>query len=390
MKFGPYIFQDLSRQKIIKYLVEDEVIMSWNVLKKSILILGLGAAIHVVWIIWKLFVLSMPHLMQWVNVPLMQTQLKFNIVFLCAHLALIYPCIRYKNSESAQKILPFVTVAVLVVSLLRDGYSVGVFSPATMIGYVSLVAVGCVLLPRVIVYSAFIPATLFLIGCAYLSFLGPLPYGPLFNLGHDIFHQNSFWLLSMAFFISPILITCMLLFEVLLSQWRHRENLIHRLSEIDPLTNLYNRRSINEALLDLDHRMTSDYAVVLLDLDHFKNINDRYGHDKGDETLVKVSNVLKNELRDSDVVGRFGGEEFILLLKKSSLEQAQQIAERCRSKIESLTLTNEYSEPIPITASFGIAISQPNMRPQQLLSQADQALYKAKAAGRNRVMCYGT
>ena len=389
MKIGPRLFQDMSRQKLIQYVMEEEVIMNWDVLKKSILILTLGAAIHVVWIVWKLFVMSMPELLQWVNVPLMQTQLKLNVVFLVLHLLLIYPCIYWRDSSTAQKLLPFCSVAVLVVSLLRDGYSVGVFSPATMIAYVCLLAVGSVLLPRRLVYSAFIPATLFLTGCALLSFLGAIPYAPLFKLGNDFFHQNSFWLLSMAFFIIPILVTCILLFEVLLSQWRHREKLIQRLSEIDPLTNLFNRRSINDALLNLDQAAITRYAVVLLDLDHFKEINDKYGHDKGDETLVQVSDVLRHELRDSDVVGRFGGEEFILLLKNSSLEQAQFIAERCRSRIESLVLTNDEQKPIPITASFGVAVSTPNLRPQQLLSQADKALYQAKAAGRNRVICYG-
>lgn len=390
MKIGPRLFQDMSREKIIQYVMEEEVIMNWDVLKKSIMILALGAAIHVVWIVWKLFVMAMPELVQWVNLPLMQTQLKLNLVFLVLHLLLIYPCIYWKHSNTAQKILPYLTVAILVISLLRDGYSVGVFSPATMIAYVCLLAVGSVLLPRRIVYSAFLPATIFLIGCAFLSFLGAIPYAPLFNLGDDFFHQNSFWLLSMAFFIIPILVTCILLFEVLLSQWRHREKLIQRLSEIDPLTNLFNRRSINDALMNLDQAAVARYAVVLLDLDHFKEINDQYGHDKGDETLVQVSEVLKQELRDSDVVGRFGGEEFILLLKNSSLEQAQQIAERCRSKIEALVLTNEDAQLIPITASFGVAVSTPNLGPQQLLSQADKALYQAKAAGRNCVICYGS
>ena len=127
---------------------------------------------------------------------------------------------------------------------------------------------------------------------------------------------------------------------------------------------------------------------MLLDLDHFKFINDDYGHDKGDETLVRVAEVLNMHLRDSDVVGRFGGEEFILILHKSNLEQATQAAERCRTAIQALEIYSDDGEKIHVTASFGIAISQAELRPQQLLSQADKALYEAKASGRNRVKTF--
>ncbi len=89
------------------------------------------------------------------------------------------------------------------------------------------------------------------------------------------------------------------------SQWRHREHLIQKLSQIDPLTNLFNRRSINQCLEQLDSAKTDTYALVLLDLDHFKRINDEYGHDKGDETLILVSQVLNQHLRGSDVVRTF-------------------------------------------------------------------------------------
>lgn len=104
--------------------------------------------------------------------------------------------------------------------------------------------------------------------------------------------------------------------------------------------------------------------------------------------MVEVSAVLSQQLRESDVVGRFGGEEFILVLKNTSLEKAKQVAERCRSAIQQLQMMSDEGEPIPVTASFGIAISKAELRPQQLLSQADQALYQAKAGGRNRVKAY--
>ena len=377
----------LEKHKITKFLIENEAIMNWNILQKCILMLILGAAVHVTWIIWKVSVLLMPNLWQWVDLPLLKLQLGLNIVFLVLMLLLIYPCYALKNRPWAQVLLPYVSVGLFVVSLCRDGYIIGVLSPATMTAYVSLVTVGLVLFPRAIVYSAFIPATVFLTGCMFLSQLGYIPHSPVFHI-HSYYFNNAFWLISMAFFIAPILVTCLVLFEILLSQWRYRERLIKKLSQIDPLTNLFNRRQINQCLDQIVQEHEENYALVLLDLDHFKFINDDYGHDKGDETLVRVAEVLNMHLRDSDVVGRFGGEEFILILHKSNLEQATQAAERCRTAIQALEIYSDDGERIHVTASFGIAISQAELRPQQLLSQADKALYEAKASGRNQVKTF--
>ena len=214
-----------------------------------------------------------------------------------------------------------------------------------------------------------------------------MPYSPLFTINGKLFY-NGFWLFSMLYFIAPILVTCLILFEILLSQWRHRERLIQHLSQTDPLTNALNRRSINQSLDELHHDKICPYAIVLLDLDHFKNINDQFGHHTGDTVLIAVSQKLGLHLRESDVVGRFGGEEFILILKQSSALKARQIAERCRAAIEDLVIQNEDGRAIRITASFGIALATDKLKPQQLLDQADKALYAAKASERNQIKCY--
>ncbi len=387
MKNFPALYNAILKQKITKYLLEDEVVMNWNILKKCVLMLILGAAVHLTWIIWKTFVLLSPSVWPWVNLPIVQSQLMFNSAFFCLMLLLIWPCYALQHKRWVKLSLPYLAVGIFVVSLCRDGYLVGSLSPASMISYVSLVAVGLVLFPRVIVYSAFIPATLFLSASMYLSNAGVWPYAPLFRItGNE--YANGFWLLSMLFFIVPILCTCLVLFEILLSQWRHRERLIKKLSQIDPLTNLYNRRSINQCLEQLSLHPQQGYSLVLLDLDHFKHINDQHGHHKGDEALVQVSSILSQHLRSSDDVGRFGGEEFILILHESTEEQAIQVAERCRQAIEQAALYNDCLQPIHITASFGVAVSTPDLQPQQLLSRADKALYHAKASGRNNVQVY--
>ena len=376
------------KTKIAKYLLEDEVVMNWSVLNKCILILILGSLVHAIWIVWKSFILISPNLWHWVNLPLLKLQLKLDILFFCLLIVMIYPCAYWYKKKWVQQWLPYLSVGIFVISLCNDGYMIGVLSPATMITYVSLITVGLVLFNRKIVYYALIPASLFLILCGYLSLQGQISYAPLFNLSTTPLYQNKFWVISMLYFIAPILLTCLILFEILLSQWRHREQLIQHLSQVDPLTNALNRRSINACLEKLERKSTKSYALVLIDLDYFKQINDQYGHDKGDEALIKVSEVLSQIIRDSDVVGRFGGEEFILILNQSSLAQAQSIAERCRQAIQALQLFSNIGEAIKVTASFGIALSNIDINPQKLLSQADKALYEAKACGRNQVKCY--
>ncbi|QIC65434.1 GGDEF domain-containing protein [Acinetobacter schindleri] len=379
--------QAIFKYKITKYLVEEEVVMNWGVLKKCILMLVLGCGIHLSWMLWDIFVLLSPEYWQYVDISVAKMQIILNSLFLLILLCLIYPCYKFRNNTRIERYLPYISVGIFVVSLCRDAYIVGVVSPVAMIAYVSLITVGLVLFSRTLVYSMLIPASIFLSICGYLSYTGQLTYSPLFTIPGKLFY-NGFWLVSMLYFILPILAICMMLFEILLSQWRHREKLIQHLSQIDPLTNLFNRRSINQCLDKLNSVKLESYALVLLDLDHFKRINDYYGHHKGDETLIRVSEVLTLLLRESDVVGRFGGEEFILILKNSNLEKARQVAERCRAAIQQLEIYSDDGQRIHVTASFGIALSSPELRPQQLLSQADKALYQAKASGRNLVKAY--
>ena len=380
----------LNKNKLSHYLLEEEVIMNWSTLKKCILMLVLACIIHVAWLGWDSFILLNPQYWQVVNLDIVRIQFVLNSIFLLTLSGLIYPCYVLHDRVWVQRFLPYVAIGIFVISLCQDSYFVGVLSPMTMIAYICLLTVGLVLFKRKIIYIMLILATSFLVFSGYLSFIDVMPYSPLFTINGKLFY-NGFWLFSMLYFIAPILVTCLILFEILLSQWRHRERLIQHLSQTDPLTNALNRRSINQSLDELHHDKICPYAVVLLDLDHFKNINDQFGHHMGDNVLIAVSQELQelnDQIQKHDLVGRFGGEEFILILKHSSDLQARQIAERCRAAIEALIILNEHGQAIRVTASFGVALSTNELKPQQLLSQADQALYAAKAGGRNQVKCY--
>jgi diguanylate cyclase (GGDEF)-like protein len=382
------ISKQLSNSKLSHYLLEEEVIMNWDTLKKCILILVLGCCVNLIWLVWETYVLLNSEYWHVVNVQLLRHKLVINSIFFITLLGLIYPCYALQKQAWVKRFLPYIAIGILIISLCYNSYMIGVFSPVTMVVYICLIAVGLVLFERKIVYAMLVPATCFLTFSGYLSFIDVIPYAPIFQIDGQLF-LNGFWLLSMLYFVIPILITCLILFEILLSQWRHRERLIQHLSQIDPLTNTFNRRRISQSLEYLHQQDPHNpYAVVLLDLDHFKSINDQFGHHMGDNVLIAVSQELNDQIQKHDLVGRFGGEEFILILKHASLPKAYQIAERCRTTIEALVISNDEGQSIRLTASFGISQSHHGLRPQQVLSQADKALYAAKASGRNQIKCY--
>jgi len=373
---------------VILEFIHNNHIINWTPLQKSALMLVLACAMNFSWLLWKGYILMTPSVWQWANLPLVKSQLWLNLITLLLLALLIIPCYRYKDQDWAQRIVPLISVQVFMLMLCHDGYLIGSISPATMVGYVGTIGVGLVLFERKIVYSAFIPATIILAVCTYLSMNGVIPYAPLFNFTAFRHAQtNPFWLGSMLFFIMPILVVCFVLFEILLTQWRQRETYIQDLSQLDPLTNVLNRRSLNSHL-DAFHEQQFDYALVLLDIDHFKKINDVYGHHQGDQVLIEIAQCLSKNLRNEDVIGRFGGEEFILLLPHTDIIQAEKIAERCRQSLQELSIFTNQNNQIHVSASFGISSSAFANDPYLVIRQADQALYAVKASGRNQVCTF--
>lgn len=155
----------------------------------------------------------------------------------------------------------------------------------------------------------------------------------------------------------------------------------------DPLTGLYNRRYMEDALeryISLAERSGVSTAVIMLDLDHFKALNDRLGHAKGDAVLRDVAGQLVGGLRPSDVVCRYGGEELLVILPNCSLEDARLRAEALRARVEGLSEAHD----APIAASFGVAaVPETSTTHADVVPMADAALYAAKQRGRNRVVC---
>lgn len=166
------------------------------------------------------------------------------------------------------------------------------------------------------------------------------------------------------------------------------------LAEHDPLTRLANRRHFDAAARRMLVALHSPLAVVVLDIDHFKAVNDRHGHDLGDQALVHVAQCLSEVLRERDVLARFGGEEFVALLPVTGLEAALDVCERMRDNLASKAVPGLGARPLQLTVSAGVALitglpldkdSTSTALMQTALQAADGALYQAKAGGRNRV-----
>ena len=160
----------------------------------------------------------------------------------------------------------------------------------------------------------------------------------------------------------------------------------HSAATIDTLTGLPNRRGVTRSFEEAMEyvRAGGTYAVLLLDVDHFKSINDLLGHQTGDRALAQIGRIIADNLRGVDVAGRFGGEEFLVLLRDAARERAMHVAERLRSAIESGGIT--YADGKPVTVSVGVAYARSVDGTADVVERADRALYRAKNAGRNRVV----
>jgi len=164
--------------------------------------------------------------------------------------------------------------------------------------------------------------------------------------------------------------------------------IVERQALVDGLTGIANRRGCEDALVHeiaRSDRLGVPFTLVVADLDDFKQINDRYGHDAGDDVLRETASVLRHTLRESDLAGRWGGEEFVLLLPGTEAEGGAQLAERVRAALRERSFRGRDGAVFAVTCSFGVAQHRPGEGERQLFSQADRALYAAKRLGKDRV-----
>lgn len=156
----------------------------------------------------------------------------------------------------------------------------------------------------------------------------------------------------------------------------------------DPLTSLYNRRYFEEEVFNrilCAKTAREDYSVLMIDADHFKRVNDTYGHKVGDKVLIELAATAEKALRENDIVARYGGEEFVIYLDKVNADKAKIVAERLRESMAAIVVYSDEGEEVRFTVSIGLSSSEVSDNVETLIKTADEALYRAKQTGRNRV-----
>ena len=211
----------------------------------------------------------------------------------------------------------------------------------------------------------------------------------LFQIGRQgLFDSTQTLVISHLVVLEALIAVVLLGFSVVMLANEQVTQALKQMAERDPLTSAYNRRAFLAMLEKATHyakRMHFPVSVLLIDLDHFKRINDTWGHQRGDDALRHVVGVAQDCLREGDILGRLGGEEFAILLPDASAQEAEQIAGRLRQAIEAQPL--RYAGSImPLTTSIGVASWTQPESPDDLLHRADEAMYQAKHRGRNCVV----
>jgi diguanylate cyclase (GGDEF)-like protein len=178
---------------------------------------------------------------------------------------------------------------------------------------------------------------------------------------------------------------CLLIYRNSLSA-----DVLRRLATTDPLTGAFNRRHFMDLMVREQRRADrygAIYSVLMIDIDHFKRVNDTYGHQVGDLAIQAMANACKKMMRPTDIVARYGGEEFIITLTHTDREGALKVAERLREAVAEIVLPTDQGA-LSFTISVGVSTYAKPSRLEQIIGAADQALYAAKEGGRNRV-CFG-
>lgn len=364
-------------------------IINWNAVDRGLLPLGLGLPLFVQVLCWYQYVLSRPDRDTLIDIGFASQamSLLWLMIGMSMMLLAIGWAIRKRHPDVAW--FQYVTTLFYALAMTYLSWTVGTMTLMTGVVMLGAPVAGFILLERGPVVLAFLTAFGLSIALSVASARGLVPYAPLV-MPPATPEATMFWTLS-TYFLSLIpIVVLIVLADRALSSWRQREAGIHAISRTDALTGIHNRRSILE-LLDKEIARTRRHgpplAVVILDLDHFKSVNDTRGHPTGDRVLQHTAAVLQRTVRQCDAIGRYGGEEFLLLLPDTSLEGAQVLAERCRERLAAEIIADDQGQPFSISGSFGLACNEHcyELAAGVLIKAADDALYRAKHGGRNRV-----
>lgn len=305
---------------------------------------------------------------------------------------LLLVALRMRRTRQEWPPLENFVIVSLVVSVMVGSYASGTLFTQGLLIMLLGVNIAMGLADTRKIHVAYLCVCVAMVIIAVIEFSRILPHAMLFARPPQQADGSltTGWL-AFQVMVAFLLVAIIRITIAVVGRWVERENLYREMSSIDGLTGLSNRRTFIErgqSEIKLAQRTTlSSVACVLVDLDHFKSINDTWGHHAGDRVLVAASSILMDHTREYDEVGRYGGEEFAILMPGLSLDEAAAAAERIRAKIAASPVLVD-GQTIPVTASMGVACFPAahigNLN--ELLKAADKALYLAKQSGRNQVM----
>jgi len=291
--------------------------------------------------------------------------------------------VRHGNKNSR---LLLVTIAAHILTGTAVCYALGPYTAVSGLITVAALLLGMVLLERRWLWMAVGGWLLSMSLMHFASRAGVLPFLSLFEVSFeqsDIAQVAAERAVAAAIIYIPLAV----IMDHLISVWRQDERSLSEAAQFDSLTGAYTRGFAMSAMERAVLKAARDgvpLSILMLDLDHFKRINDAHGHARGDLVLQQTTRAMQSALRAGDLVGRFGGEEFVVLLPGADLEQAMGAAERCRAAVQKMK--NPNAPYLAVTASVGVAaFPEHGEALDALLKASDTAMYKAKANGRNRI-----
>lgn len=386
----------LSKLRQTYFTYFNKVVLSWQPAQKAALATVLAIIEIFIYMGWLLYINYHPDTHQFVNIDVVQKLLYLCLptIFIATTLAILLWQLRHK--DKLQLLLQFVMVIGYSIEAGYLGYLIGQTSLVAGVAFTGSTLLALILLDRRIAYFALCVNTLSLFAILYASNNGILPPTPLYVDPQQGY--NSFWVLSFFYLTFFKLVIIFSVADSILFSLKENYKKIRHLSEHDPLTGLLNRHQLYNAMQQVIGS-NSPHSLILLDLDFFKRINDTYGHLTGDRVLITLANFLKTRLRNTDQVGRFGGEEFLLFLPHTNTLTAFKIAERLRKSLYGLVVYDEIGQKVPIRASFGLVSTtyltkkgsyqqsdNTEVMINKLVDLADKALYYAKTTGRDKVV----
>lgn len=366
--------------------------LEWSSAAKATMLMVATFLMHAHYTLWAYFCLSRPEFADAIQTEFLISELPVfhGILLTTCVLCLVIPLSKHLLGDTT--LYEHLAANYYGLSHCYFAWLIGTLSLPTGIVLAGAPVLGFIFFNRTAVVVAFVAASLTVLATSLLSAWGELPYAPVIRqfTSSDGYVQ-LFWACNFILYSVPHLLFLFGLAYLVLRRWREREEQAHIMSRIDPLTGLLNRRAVLAHLHREQERSEHQgvpLSVVMVDLDHFKQINDTSGHEAGDYVLIAAAEVLQKHVRQNDRVGRYGGEEFLMVLPGTDTDGARLLAERCRQQLEALEVLLFDGRRLRVSASMGLCCNQADrtLTPEMMLRRADSALYAAKGAGRNRVM----